>query len=213
MVRGALELSSGWWRARRGVAQGSPLSPLLANVALTDFDRTMQNPSWLMVRYADDLVVLSRSAEDAGTAHRRAQSELKRIGLTLHPDKTRVVDSRRESFSFLGFDFHPDRLVLPLYRFRATVLDARSVRRRLSGGIGGGDRTAQATVARATGPYVASAERRVQWQRQAEIARLGRLWFLSPQYPIMGTQVPSCRVIWKRRERPSTLQNPQVVVE
>jgi group II intron reverse transcriptase/maturase len=111
IVREALRLSSGRWHARRGVAQGSPLSPLLANVALTSFDFAIAGRQRVAVRYADDLVVLCRDLAAAQQAMRDVQQQLSKLGLTMHPEKTRLVDSRAETFGFLGFEFHPDRLV------------------------------------------------------------------------------------------------------
>lgn len=60
-----------------------------------------------MVRYADDGVVLCRSAAQAGAAHDAVSDVLTGLGLELHPDKTRVVDLRegREGFDFLGCHF------------------------------------------------------------------------------------------------------------
>ena len=59
-----------------------------------------------LVRYADDFVVLCRSAAQAEAARRRREI-LASLGLELHPDKTRVVDLRegREGFDFLGCHF------------------------------------------------------------------------------------------------------------
>lgn len=111
LVSASLRLSAGRWGSRKGVSQGSPLSPLLANVALTSFDRALDNAEWTVVRYADDLVILCRSAGQTESALATAKHELASIGLRLHPDKTRIVDSRRDSFRFLGFEFHPDRVV------------------------------------------------------------------------------------------------------
>jgi RNA-directed DNA polymerase len=66
-----------------------------------------QNPG-VLVRYADDFVVMCRSASQAGAALRMAREVLESMGLELHPDKTRVVDLRegREGFDFLGCHFH-----------------------------------------------------------------------------------------------------------
>jgi RNA-directed DNA polymerase len=61
-----------------------------------------------LVRYADDYVVLCSSQAQAEEAHRRATAILGDLGLSLHPDKTRVVDLRggRAGFDFLGCHFH-----------------------------------------------------------------------------------------------------------
>ncbi len=92
-----------------GTPQGGVISPLLANVYLHAFDRAWaESGTGELVRYADDFVVLCESREKAEEAQRRAAALLGDLGLTLHPDKTRVVDLRegKEGFDFLGCHFH-----------------------------------------------------------------------------------------------------------
>lgn len=124
LVQEALGLSAGRWRRRTGLPQGSPLSPLLANVALTRWDAAVQEAGWVVVRYADDLLVLCDSQESADKARRRVANELRGLGLRMHAGKTRLIDSRREAFAFLGFEFRPDRLVPDesnLRKFRESI--------------------------------------------------------------------------------------------
>ena len=88
-----------------GAPQGGVISPLLSNIYLHAFDRAWaDHGTGELVRYADDFVVLCRSAEQAEQAHQRARVLLGDLGLVLHPDKTRVVDLRagKEGFDFLG---------------------------------------------------------------------------------------------------------------
>jgi RNA-directed DNA polymerase len=92
----------------QGVPQGSVISPLLANVALHELDRLWEDHCGQLgqlVRYADDFVIMSRTEGAAREGLRRVGLILARLGLTLHPDKTRVVDVRdgRQGFDFLGF--------------------------------------------------------------------------------------------------------------
>ena len=92
----------------QGVPQGSVISPLVANVALHELDRLWEDHCRQLghlVRYADDFVIICRTEADAGEALRRVGLILARLGLVLHPDKTRVVDVRdgRQGFDFLGF--------------------------------------------------------------------------------------------------------------
>ena len=95
------------FRTRRGVAQGSPLSPLLSNLYLDPFDRALVGRGYALVRYADDFVVCCRSRQQAEQARRDVEMELQRLGLRIQPGKTRVVDARREPLEFLGFLVHP----------------------------------------------------------------------------------------------------------
>jgi RNA-directed DNA polymerase len=92
-----------------GTPQGGVISPLLANIYLHAFDRAWaERGVGEVVRYADDFVVLCDSQEQAEEAQRRAVALLGDLGLSLHPDKTRVVDLRRgrQGFDFLGCHFH-----------------------------------------------------------------------------------------------------------
>ena len=92
-----------------GTPQGGVISPLLANIYLHAFDRAWEKRgTGEVVRYADDFVVLCGSKEQAERAQRQATVILGELGLSLHPDKTRVVDLRegKEGFDFLGCHFH-----------------------------------------------------------------------------------------------------------
>ena len=90
-----------------GTPQGSPISPLLANIALHVLDEQWASLRHLgtLVRYADDLVVLCRTRQRAEQARERVAAILAPLGLQLHPDKTRIVSLAhgREGFDFLGF--------------------------------------------------------------------------------------------------------------
>jgi len=92
----------------QGVSQGSVISPLLANVVLHELDRLWEDHCRQLghlVRYADDFVIICRTEADAREGFRRVGLILARLGLMLHPDKTRVVDVRdgQHGFDFLGF--------------------------------------------------------------------------------------------------------------
>jgi len=95
------------WTPEKGSPQGAVVSPLLANLYLHPVDVAMVAAGFEMIRYADDLVILCRSEAEA----RRALDLLGRLtterGLTLHPDKTRLVDASHpgEGFEFLGYHF------------------------------------------------------------------------------------------------------------
>jgi group II intron reverse transcriptase/maturase len=91
-----------------GTPQGSPISPLLANVALHVLDEawaTSGRRLGTLVRYCDDFVVLCATGERAEQARELAATVLGELGLRLHPDKTKVVHLTRgvEGFDFLGF--------------------------------------------------------------------------------------------------------------
>lgn len=94
-----------------GTPQGGVISPLLSNIYLHALDRAWQDRYahlGELVRYADDFVVLCRTAKAATEAAGAVGEILSSLGLEPHPDKTRTVDLRegREGFDFLGWHFH-----------------------------------------------------------------------------------------------------------
>ena len=95
------------WQPTTGTPQGAVLSPLLANIYLHPLDLLMEQNGRRMVRYADDFVILCRTEDEAKAALREIGAWTTANGLTLHPDKTRVVDSRQpgQGFEFLGYRF------------------------------------------------------------------------------------------------------------
>jgi RNA-directed DNA polymerase len=93
------------WTPETGVPQGAVLSPVLANLYLNPLDHRMAAEGYEMVRYADDFVILCRSAAEAQAALAEIRSWLESAGLTLHPTKTQIVDVREKSFAFLGYTF------------------------------------------------------------------------------------------------------------
>lgn len=88
----------------RGVAQGSPLSPLLSNLYLDAFDHALQSEGLAVVRYADDFVVLCPDALSASRALERVRMILSDFKLRLNETKTRLV-SFETGFEFLGVRF------------------------------------------------------------------------------------------------------------
>lgn len=95
------------WTPEQGTPQGAVISPLLANLYLHSVDMSMARAGYVMVRYADDLVVLCQSHEEAEQALVYVQSLVTEKGLTLHPVKTRLVDATVPGigFDFLGYHF------------------------------------------------------------------------------------------------------------
>ena len=88
-----------------GTPQGGVISPLLANLYLNALDHAVNETCELkptMVRYADDLVILGKPG-DGTQLRERLKRWLVARGLRLNEEKTRVVDSRKESFCFVGF--------------------------------------------------------------------------------------------------------------
>jgi group II intron reverse transcriptase/maturase len=117
--RDVLKLLRSWLRAGvfeggvvtdtvSGTPQGSPLSPLLANVALHVLDEAWAaagSRPGALVRYADDLVVICSTRARAEEARRRVAAIISSLGLRLHPEKTRIAQLHHgtDGFDFLGF--------------------------------------------------------------------------------------------------------------
>ena len=86
----------------RGTPQGGVASPLLSNILLTPFDREMRRKGYQLTRYADDWVITCASAAEARAALEAASRALKELGVTINPQKTRIVHVRH-GFEFLGY--------------------------------------------------------------------------------------------------------------
>jgi RNA-directed DNA polymerase len=95
----------------QGTPQGGVISPLLANIYLDPLDWLMERNGFEMVRYADDMVVMCHSQEEAEAALEKLREWMAGAGLTLHPDKTRTVDMNLADshFDFLGYRFQRSR--------------------------------------------------------------------------------------------------------
>lgn len=85
-----------------GTPQGGVISPLLANIYLHLLDRLWEatcGALGVLIRYADDFVVMSPTESKAKEALRQIQFVINKLGLTLHPEKTRMVDLRRSGLA------------------------------------------------------------------------------------------------------------------
>ena len=106
LQQGVMESGKGWSQTEKGTPQGAVLSPLLANIYLNPLDHLMAGKGWEMVRYADDFIILCESQEQAQQALQAVRQWVEQAGLTLHPLKTRIVDtSQTGGFDFLGYHF------------------------------------------------------------------------------------------------------------
>jgi RNA-directed DNA polymerase len=100
-----------------GTPQGGVISPLLANIYLHLLDRLWAakcGSLGKLIRYADDFVVMAPTELKAKEALRQIQFVMNKLGLALHPEKTRMVDLRRGkgSFVFLGCTIRKKRSIL-----------------------------------------------------------------------------------------------------
>jgi len=98
-----------------GVPQGGVISPLLANIALDGLERLCRESRCGFIRYADDFIVTARRREDLVKLKPHIEEWLKKRGLILNAEKTRIV-SIQDGFNFLGFNmrhYHGKCLTLP----------------------------------------------------------------------------------------------------
>lgn len=94
------------WTPTAGTPQGAVISPLLANIYLDPLDHLLTERGFQTVRYADDLVIQCRSQAEAQEALDVLTEWAGQAGLSLHSDKTRLVDATQPGgFDFLGYHF------------------------------------------------------------------------------------------------------------
>jgi len=92
---------------QNGLPQGSPLSPLMANLMLDDFDSDMREAGFHLVRFADDFIVLCKDPEEARAADAKATASLAEHGLSLNLEKTGIT-AMDKGFRYLGYLFVND---------------------------------------------------------------------------------------------------------
>lgn len=105
---------------KRGIAQGSPISPLLSNIYLNEVDKMLEKAKEVTTtgkykhieyaRWADDLVILIKGYQKwewlEKAVYQRLQEELAKLEVEVNKEKTKVINLKKgEAFSFLGFDF------------------------------------------------------------------------------------------------------------
>ena len=104
-----------WFRTESGTIQGSPLSPLLANIAIHGIEEAVakkytRNPRRgfylpIIVRYADDLVAVHDDLNIIREVQELIEAQLKPMGLRLKPEKTRITHTLKSEHGPPGFDF------------------------------------------------------------------------------------------------------------
>jgi RNA-directed DNA polymerase len=105
---------TGGKKSKRGTPQGGVVSPLLANIYINRLLRHWSNTGvserlGKIVSYADDFVILCASRRQAEESLTLVSRWLEKLGLTIHPTKTRLCQAREEPFDFLGYTFGPIR--------------------------------------------------------------------------------------------------------
>lgn len=93
----------------------------MSNIYLTPFDNAMTEKGFKLTRFADDRLIICRSRTEAGKALKTAKEELEKLGLTLHPEKTRITNIKW-GFEFLGYKIKQGKgLRLPKDKIKAAT--------------------------------------------------------------------------------------------
>lgn len=105
---------TGGKKSKRGTPQGGVVSPLLANIYINRLLRHWRRTGaserlGQIVSYADDFVIVCASRRQAEESLGLVSRWLKKLGLAIHPTKTRLCHAREEPFDFLGYTFGPTR--------------------------------------------------------------------------------------------------------
>jgi RNA-directed DNA polymerase len=106
--------TTGGKKSKRGTPQGGVISPLLANIYINRLLRHWRKTGasqrlGQIVSYADDFVILCASRAQAEASLAQVSRWLAKLGLKIHPAKTRLCYVEEESFDFLGYTFGPYR--------------------------------------------------------------------------------------------------------
>ena len=109
-LRAGVEVGGRLQQTRKGVPQGGPLSPLLANILLDHLDKELERRDHKFVRYADDFVILVKSRRAGERVMASVRTFLTRqLKLTVNEAKSRVVHS--DQLEFLGFVFKGTKIL------------------------------------------------------------------------------------------------------
>jgi RNA-directed DNA polymerase len=105
---------TGGKKSKQGTPQGGVISPLLANIYINRLLRHWRQTGSCerlgqIISYADDFVIVCASRRQAEQSLAQVSRWLEKLGLTLHPTKTRLCHARQEPFDFLGYTFGPAR--------------------------------------------------------------------------------------------------------
>ncbi len=123
-----------WEMSETGTPQGGVISPLLSNLYLDELDHLMESRGYAMTRYADDMVILCKSAAEAEQALSCVKEWMAKVRLHLHPEKTRLVDMNEVDahFDFLGYRFKRSKRgkIMPLARPKSVQKLRDSIRKK-----------------------------------------------------------------------------------
>ena len=121
-------------RTEEGSPQGGPLSPLLSNVYLNEFDQEMERRGVKVIRYADDIVVLAKSKRAAGRLLESCRRYLEgKLKLKMNAQKSKVVSVLAiKHFKFLGFCLGKNKKGVYIRAHRESLAKAKRKLRQLT---------------------------------------------------------------------------------
>ncbi len=129
-LRAGVEENGNIHPTTQGVPQGGPLSPLLANIMLDDFDKELEQRGHCFVRYADDFMIFVKSKRAAQRVLKSVTGWLERkLKLVINQQKSKVV--KADECEYLGFIFRNKRITwsndsLRDFKYKIRRLTARS---------------------------------------------------------------------------------------
>jgi RNA-directed DNA polymerase len=108
-LRAGVMVQGRFRKTPKGVPQGGPLSPLLANILLDDLDKELERRKHRFVRYADDFIILVKSQRTGDRVSQGVQRFLERkLKLKVNQEKSRVGST--DKTDFLGFTFRGTKI-------------------------------------------------------------------------------------------------------
>lgn len=122
-------------RTEEGSPQGGPLSPLLANIYLNEFDQEMEKRGVKVIRYADDIVILAKSKRAANRLLESSRTVLEqRLKLQMNMRKSKVVSVlSQKHFKFLGFALGKNQNGVYIRVHRESLTKAKKKLKELTG--------------------------------------------------------------------------------
>lgn len=131
-LQSGVMIGNGWEETEEGSPQGGVISPLLANIYMDAFDQHMKTRGHRIVRYADDILILTRSKSAASNALKQASQYLEgELKLTVNRQKTEIVHSG-EGVKFLGVVIHTVYTCIREERIRRLKDKVKKITRRNS---------------------------------------------------------------------------------
>ncbi len=109
----------------KGLMQGSPLSPPLANLYLAQLDHEISHEHLAFIRYADDMLIFCRQQDNAIEIKQWLSEQLQGLALNLSLEKTHITEVT-QGFEFLGYHFdkegNQDKSLVPILRQRKPIM-------------------------------------------------------------------------------------------